>query len=134
MGQLDPSPLPGHSAGKGALFVTEEFAFKQVNRNSGRVHHLERTPDALTVVVDGAGDELLSRAALALDEHRGVGCRHAADRLQDLPHAVRDTDDLPHLVEASQLFLHGGDAASQRNLLPHPFQQEVHLLEVERFH
>ena len=39
--------------------------------------------------MDRLGDQLLARAALALDQHRGVGRRDAADHLVDLLHRRR---------------------------------------------
>ena len=80
-------------AGEGALFVAEELALEQMLRDGRAIDGDEPLRAPLAVVVNGAGDELLARAALAGDHHRGVAVRDAADHLEDLLHGDRLADD-----------------------------------------
>jgi len=52
--------------GEGALLVPEELGFEQVLGDGAAVDRDERTGLARRARVDGAGDELLARAALAV--------------------------------------------------------------------
>ena len=58
---------------------------------------------AAAVAVDGLGDELLAGAALAGDQHRGVGRRDAADQLQDAQHARIAADQVAEVVARVEL-------------------------------
>ena len=58
---------------------------------------------ALAVGVDGLGDELLAGAALARDEHDGVGRRDAHDAPEHLAHGPRSADDVLELVAILEL-------------------------------
>ena len=52
--------------------------------------------------VDGAGHELLARAALALDEHGGVGGGDPGRRLVDLQHGLAASHDVVEPVAVAQ--------------------------------
>ena len=52
--------------------------------------------------MDRAREQLLARAALRLDEHGGVGARHAGDDREHLPHGRRVAEDV---LEADVVFL-----------------------------
>ena len=80
--------------------------------------------------MDGIGDQLLAGAGLALDEHRGVRRRDAADDLVDLLHGGRAPDHqlVPLLELAAQAFQVPGETAERQR----PGDQCAHLLEVER--
>jgi len=69
-GQLELAQFPSDGAREGALLVPEEFRFEERLHDGGAVDGdvglvLGR------VVVNDLGDELLPRAALALNEDRG---------------------------------------------------------------
>ena len=57
-------------AGEGAAFVAEEFAFQQLLRDGGAIDGQERLLAAVAVMIDGARDQFLARAALAGDKAR----------------------------------------------------------------
>ena len=80
-------------AGEGALFVAEELALEQLLGDGRAVDGDEALRAALAVVMDGAGDQFLARAALAGDHDRRVAVRDAADHLEDLLHGRRFADD-----------------------------------------
>jgi hypothetical protein len=67
-------------AGEGAALVAEELALHQVLGDGGAVDLDEGPSLRGGVLVQGARDELLARAALARDEHRGG---RVGDALED---------------------------------------------------
>ena len=67
-----------------ALLVAEQLAFQQRLGQGGAVEADERPVLARAGVVDGAGHQLLADAALAADQHGGVGAGHPADLRLDL--------------------------------------------------
>ena len=85
VGRLELADLLLGRAGERALLVAEQLAFQQRLGQGGAVEADERAVLARAGVVDGPGDQLLADAALAADQHRGVGAGHAADLLLDRP-------------------------------------------------
>jgi hypothetical protein len=80
--------------GEGALDVAEQLVLEQALRDGGAVDHHERALVALRQVVDGARDQLLAGAALAVDRHGHVGRRHHGDALVQVldPRGAADDD------------------------------------------
>jgi hypothetical protein len=76
----------GRGARNGALAVPEELALEQRLGHGRAVHAHEVAARARPGAVDLVGHELLARAALAGDEHRGVAARDLADRLAQPSH------------------------------------------------
>ena len=56
--------------------------------------------------IQRACDELLSRSALARDQHRAVACGKLLHRAQHLPHGGADADDLVRAVDLGAQFAH----------------------------
>src|SRR5438477_12054286 len=71
-------------ARKGASLVPEELALEDALGEGLHVDGDERAADAVAPVMEQAGDQLLARPALPLDQHRGAARRHAADERQEL--------------------------------------------------
>src|SRR5471030_853345 len=65
-----------------ALFMTEELAFQESQRNRRAVHLHERSTATPAVVVYGLRNELFAGTCFALDENGGVGWGHGADLIQ----------------------------------------------------
>src|SRR4029434_2585530 len=63
--------LADRGAGEGALFVAEQLRFQQGLRECSAIDCYERSIPAWRPVVDGAGEQLLAGASLAMDEHGG---------------------------------------------------------------
>ena len=63
--------------------------------------------------MDRLGHELLAGAALAGDEHDGVGRRDAHDAPEHLAHALRAADDVLELVPVLELAREKGDLAGE---------------------
>ena len=86
VGLLEEALLGADGPGEGSLHVPEELRFQQGLRQGAAVHGDEGRGRAQAAGVDQPRHQLLARAALALDEHRGVGRRHAADQVDDPEH------------------------------------------------
>jgi hypothetical protein len=72
--------------GEGAAHVAEELALEQ-RRGHGRAVDGEEGPRApRALLVEGPGDELLARAALARDQHRRAAVGHAGHQVEDPLH------------------------------------------------
>lgn len=81
-------------AGKGALFVPEQFAGEEVFGERRAVETDEGALFAFATEVDGPGDEFFSDAALSADEDGRLGGGGSGDLLLDLHHSAALADDL----------------------------------------
>ena len=88
-----------------------------------------RSPAAQAVAVDRARDQLLADAALALDQHRRVGRRRAADRSHDLPQRAAVAD---HLVPDFDRALQRPVLVAQLPLIQRVAQADQHPVAGER--
>ena len=100
VGGLEEALLVGRRARERAADVAEELGFEQVVRERAAEERHERAVGARAVVVEAAGDELLARAGLALDEDRDVGVEDAVERLEEGVHGRRAADHLAEAVAA----------------------------------
>src|SRR6185436_11579341 len=92
-------------AGERAALVAEQLALDQVRRDRAAVEHDERALLARRVVVQRLGDQLLARAGLAGDQHRGVGARELLEPREQLAHLDRAPDHRAEPVGVRQLDL-----------------------------
>ena len=67
--------MPLGRAGERALLVAEQDRFHEIVRDRAAIDRDERLRPALAGAVDGARDQLLADAGLALDQHRNGGGR-----------------------------------------------------------
>ena len=88
-------------AGERALLVAEQLRFEQVLLQRRAVHLDEVARRAVRVVVDRAGDELLARAGLAADQHRGVALGDLPDDAEHLFERARRADDAVEFVDVA---------------------------------
>ena len=109
--------------------MPEQLALDQVLGNGGAIHLHEPLAAAQTVAVDRPRDELLADAALALNQHRRVGGRRAADRRHDVlePGAVAD-----HLMPDFDRLLERPVLVAQLPLVEGVAQRDEHLFGRER--
>src|SRR5207247_2534496 len=127
VGALEAAGARRDGAREGALLVAEELALEDTLGEGLHVDGDERAADALAPVVEQAGDQLLPRPALALDQHRGAARRHAADERQELPappalgdHRLRRVT-APHLLpEPAVLALEAPQPERSPDLGPPP--------------
>ena len=84
-------------------------------------------------LVQRARHQLLARAALAGDQHRGVGLGDAVDQVVDLSHRRAVADDLARQCAAIDFLAQALDLRAQRAVLHGAFEREFQLFELERF-
>ncbi len=92
--KLELPELPRLGAGKGAPLVPEELALQQFPGDSRGIDGDKGSVLAIAQIVNGPGEQLLARAALAVDEHGGIGGRHLLDARRDLLELSALADDL----------------------------------------
>ena len=88
--------------------------------------------DALAVVVDRVGDQLLAGAVLALDEDVRLARRDALDQLEQLLHLLALADDVLELVAILQLLLQLLVLVDERLLLDRLLELVEQALGVDR--
>ena len=120
VGGLELADLALRGAGEGAPLVAEQFAGQQIGRQRGAVQAHEDVLVPRTIVVDAAGDQFLAHAALAADQHGGIGGGGAADLVGHLPNHRAAADDLAAdaqpLAQLDVFRAHAGEVLGQ--LLP----------------
>ena len=123
VGQLESADAPLSRAGERAFHVAEQFAFDQARGDGAAVELHERSIATRAALVDGAGDELLARAGLAVDQYARVRAGDEIDLAQRLLQGRARADDLAMVT----LF---GDLALQIAILPlQPLLQALDFLE-----
>ncbi len=80
--RLETADLLGHSARKGAPFMTEELALEESQRDRRAVQLDKGSLPASAVRVNGMRNELFASTRFAFDENRGVGGGHGLDLVQ----------------------------------------------------
>ena len=82
--QLEAAGPPGRRPGEGAPFVPEQLTLDEGRRQRRAVHDDEGPVAAAALPVHRSRDELLAGTGFTRDQHRGVGCRHLADAIEQL--------------------------------------------------
>src|SRR5262245_28783141 len=100
---LEASDSPLDGSRESALLMAEQFAFQQAARDRGAVELHQRTLTAGAQVVNGAGDQFLAGARLALNEDDRIGRGDGFDRLQGSFQSLTVTDDLCEAVLRADL-------------------------------
>src|SRR5439155_267164 len=95
-----PGPL---GAGEGTAHVAEELALEWPLGQRGVVLSQEGAPRARAVIVDGAREELLAGAGLALEQHRDPRLRRALGQEERLLDGGALADDAVEAVALAQL-------------------------------
>ncbi|MCG3148042.1 MAG: hypothetical protein PCFJNLEI_01484 [Verrucomicrobiae bacterium] len=93
VGLFEAADAAHGGTGKGALFVTKEFAFKEGFGDGGAVDDDEGLVGPVAVLVDGAGNEFLAGAGFAADEDGDRLVGDAADFFVDALHGPAVADD-----------------------------------------
>src|SRR5271166_2490076 len=119
--------------GEGAALVAEQLAFQQALGDGRAVEGPIRRPSPGSVLVDGAGDQLLAGAALTGDQHREVPRGDPANGLVHFAHGRASADDGAGEVGVRGCFGYRGwpahPPAHLQRLIDHPPE----LSQVERF-
>ena len=79
--------------GKGPGLVTKQFTLEQLFGNGGAVDGHECSPVASAMVIDGPGDQFLTRAAFTTDQNGNVLFGDLADDFIDRLHGFAATDN-----------------------------------------
>ncbi len=111
VGQLEGARAIRAGRGEGALDVPEELALHQVLGDRPAVSDDEGLLHALAHAVDLFGQQLLARAGLAVDQHRGVGPADGAQLGEDGPHLGATAD---HRAEALRVVQRHLDLVGER--------------------
>ena len=98
VGEFEAADLLRDGAGERAPFVAEEFAFQQPGGDRRAIHLDEGAVASPAQVVDGARDEFLAGARLALDQHGGIGGGHGLHLAEDALERRAFADDLLEVV------------------------------------
>jgi hypothetical protein len=104
VGELEAAHAGGGRAREGALLVAEQLALDEGGRQGGTVDADQRARTPGAPVVDRPGQELLPRARLPKEQHRGVHRRHLRDPSQDMPDGQAPPHDVVETVRAVDLF------------------------------
>src|SRR5207245_3352659 len=82
VGALETTAMCPRSAGEASALVTEELALDQRFRQRSAVHGDEWSLPALGQLMNRVGDELLTRSALAQNDHCGAGIGYLVKRVE----------------------------------------------------
>ena len=129
---LELADLAARRAGECAFLVPEQLGLEQ-GFGDGRAvdgHHRARRP--LAERVQRAREQLLAGAALAFDEHRGVGRRGAVQRCQHPDQRRVRPDDLRRAAPHRQLLLQEEVLGQQPPLLERARDQEQEVVRIDR--
>src|SRR5579862_310165 len=85
-------------AGKCAFFMTEKFAFQKCLWNRGAIDAHVTGPTAATQAVQGAGHQFFAGAALAQNEHSGIGWPKRLNLLAQFANFFTLPDDMIQLI------------------------------------
>ncbi len=105
VGEFEAAALAGHGARERALFVAKELALQHADVEGHAVDRDEGPAGPGGGEVDGPGHELLARARLAGDKHRGLGGRGLVHHGQHQSHRLGLADDLVQPVAVLQVHL-----------------------------
>jgi hypothetical protein len=129
VGQLELAVATRQRSGEGALLVAEQLGLDQLFRDRGAVDLDERALAPHRLDVNGARDQLLAAAVLAVDQHAPVGGRGGRDLLAKHAHRGALADDLGALLEARA---QRGVLALEARVLERAADRDQDLLERER--
>ncbi len=94
VGLLEASLASRLGPGEGPALVAEQLGLQQVAGDGGHIQRNEGLVRPRAVSVQGAGDQFLAGAGLAVDQHRDVGAGQAPYGPVDLLHGRGLTDDV----------------------------------------
>ena len=83
MRQFEPADSLRNRARKGALLVSEQFAFEKPGGDGGTVHLDEGPLATRAEIMDGARDQFLAGAGFTQNENRRIRRRHGLQLFQD---------------------------------------------------
>ena len=103
IGQFEPAGLAIVRAGKGALFVSEDFRLEQRVRQRRAVDRLELGCLPAAQLVNHPRHQLFARAGRSEDQHGDVGLRGRPDPLEDDQHLLVAPDHFAEALDGRRL-------------------------------
>src|SRR5271167_5029371 len=100
--QFEFSRLAGDRTGKGPFFVAEQFAFKEIFRDSRAVDLQEWAGGTIGMFVNGARDHVLPDAAFAANQNRGVRRSDALNQRKNRLHFLAFGNDVLVLITLTE--------------------------------
>src|SRR5690606_2034441 len=119
-----PAGLLADRAAEGPLLVAEDLALDERLGQGADVGRHERALATAAQVVDGAGDQLLARAALALDQDGQVGVGDLPEAGEDLADCGALADDPRELARGDQPGAEPADLLAEAMVLVRPADLE----------
>ena len=98
VGHFEQALLGRDGGGKRAFYVAKKRGLEQLRRHGAGVDGHERLVVARGVGVDGLGNDLLARAALALNQNRRPAGRDLRHEVEDAQHALALAHDVREVV------------------------------------
>ena len=132
VGFLEQPDLFGGRARERAPRVAEELRFDQVLGQRRAVDLDPRAVSPVALLVERVREELLAGAALAHDEHIGVGVRHRRDRLQHALDTRRAAEDFGVGDLVAEPAFEVGVLADQLPVLERVLEEAQELVRLER--
>ena len=132
VGVLEPSDPVAIRACKGALDVSEQFAFENPLADGRAVERHEALVPARGVVVERLGHEFLARAAFARDQDRRVRRGDLRQGVEDARHGRTVADDPLEPEPFVELLLERDVLADEGLLLGRLLDDRSQLLDVDR--
>ena len=102
VGHFEKALLRGDGAGERALHVAEKLRFEQIDGNRAGIDGNERFVGARGSGVNRLGDQFLTGAALAVDQHGGARRRHLRNQVEHGEHLFALADDVGEIVALLQ--------------------------------
>ncbi|MNE41196.1 hypothetical protein D3C80_1352550 [compost metagenome] len=126
MGGFNAPGLALMGTGESALLMAEQFGLDQVLGDCPAVDGDERLVAALRLPMQGAGHQLLARAAFTTDQHRRLGGRQLAQQLAQLA-------DRPAFAKqfVGRVVHLGGPFATQARHAERPAKGDLHAGDIE---
>src|ERR1700686_1471226 len=112
--------------------MPEQFVLDQRVGNRRAVDGDERAVTARRELMDGASEQFLARARLALQQHARIRRRHALDRIGHLDDARRIADDRGKPVPLLELLLQQEVFMAKLAMLLESPQQDKKIVAVDR--
>jgi hypothetical protein len=103
VGHLEAAALAVGGPGERTPLVAKQDALDEVGRNRAAVLDDQGALRALGCSVNGAGDELLACARLAMNEHGEVRSRHLLEHRENLAHSHAVPDEIVELFAPAEV-------------------------------
>ena len=129
IGGLEQAGLGTQSAGEGAFFVAEQFAFDEGGDERTAIDGDEGAAGHGTAEVQGAGDEFLAGAAFAGNEDGGARVFEAGDEAEDILNAGGIADDAVERSLGFGAFAEVEILFDEANLVGHAAEEEAKFIE-----